>query len=186
MEAVFRNRILSFVCRLGAIVTLATGQMAWANDDGLKRCRAIASPTDRLACYDNVVDTAARSELTRPALPGTTATPVRDARQNAAAPSPPASTRPTAVPAIAQFGLTQRTPESDIKFVESEIAGLFEGWGPNTRIRLRNGQVWQIDDGSTGVCGCTDPKVKISKGLFGVYYLEVDGKGHAPKVRRVN
>jgi hypothetical protein len=149
--------------------------------DALVKCRAIANGAERLACYDAIPADAARaataatpSAQSAPATrPATTATP--------AAPSAAASS----IPATASFGLTQRTPDADIQAINTEIVGEFDGWGPSTRIRLRNGQVWQVDDGSTGVCGCTNPKVKVSRGLFGVFYLEIEGKGHSPKVRRV-
>lgn len=123
----------------------------------LERCRAIADAGARLACYDAL----------SPSSPATVAAP-------AAAPGTGA----------AQFGLEQRATEG-IDAVESRIPGRFEGWSPGTRIRLENGQVWQVVDGSRGVYWLDAPRVKVSRASFGTFMLEIEGARLAPRVRRV-
>lgn len=136
-----------------------------ASDAELARCRALAQADARLACYD--------------ALP------------IAAAPTPPAPmpvakpAAPAPVPPVASFGLEQRSAAAQEQQVESRIDGLFEGWGPTTRIRLANGQVWQIADGSSGTAGLTNARVKVTRAMFGSFMLEIEGMRAAPRVRRV-
>ena len=50
---------------------------------------------------------------------------------------------------------------------------------------MTNGQVWQISDDSTGAANLTDPKVKIRRGFFGGYKLEIEGVAKAPSVKRL-
>jgi hypothetical protein len=44
---------------------------------------------------------------------------------------------------------------------------MFEGWRPNERIRLANGQVWQIADDSSSLLQRRDPKVTVRRGALG-------------------
>lgn len=69
--------------------------------------------------------------------------------------------------------------------LESSISGLFEGWQPQSRIRLANGQVWQVTDGSEGVYARRDPKVRISRGTLGSFFMQIDGVSQTPRVRRI-
>ena len=69
--------------------------------------------------------------------------------------------------------------------IETSIAGQFTGWWPKDRIKMTNGQVWQISDDSTGAANLTDPKVRIRRGFFGGYTLEIEGIAKAPSVKRL-
>jgi len=69
--------------------------------------------------------------------------------------------------------------------IETGIAGQFTGWWPKDRIKMTNGQVWQISDDSTGAANLTDPKVRIRRGFFGGYTLEIEGVAKAPAVKRL-
>ena len=69
--------------------------------------------------------------------------------------------------------------------IETSIAGRFTGWWPKDKITLANGQVWQISDDSTGAVNLTDPKVRIRRGFFGGYKLEIEGIAQAPSVKRL-
>jgi hypothetical protein len=91
-----------------------------------------------------------------------------------------------AAPAVAgaAFGLPRPAAETE-QGVASHIAGTFEGWGPGTRVRLANGQVWQVVDGSSAALYLRDPKVRIKHGLLGDYVFEVEGSNLTAKVRRL-
>jgi len=160
-----------------------------ATDADLLRCRALADNAARLACYDALV--ASPAAATAPAAAGTAAAAPTAAVAAAAAPAAApaaAAAAPVAVPAPAQrveFGFEARAWQQGADFIESRILGRFEGWEPNARIRLENGQVWQITDDSRGVMIATDPKVKVSRGSFGTFFLEIEGKRQAPRVKRV-
>jgi len=95
-----------------------------------------------------------------------------------AAAAPVAGDRPEA-----QFGLKKRSEQTQA--IESHIPGRFEGWRPKTRIRLANGQVWEISDGSSGAYRLIDPKIRIRRGALGAYFLEIEGENRSPRVQRV-
>ncbi len=150
-----------FVATLAAFATLP----ARATTEGdLARCRAIDDGARRLACYDALAPAA-------PAPP---------------APVPAAALAPAPAPsAEAAFGLEHRQARQAPEAVESRIPGRFDGWGPNDRIRLANGQVWQIVDDSRGVMSAQDPKVRVTRAALGSFLMEIEGKRQAPRVRRV-
>ncbi len=69
--------------------------------------------------------------------------------------------------------------------IESHVPGRFDGWGPNASIRLANGQVWQIADGSSGAHWIENPKVRVRRGALGAFYLEIEGTNRSPRVTRI-
>jgi hypothetical protein len=72
------------------------------------------------------------------------------------------------------------------KSIESTIVGKFDGWTPATRIKLANGQVWRIIDGSEAVLApMNNPRVKIERNMFGTTFLQVEGSNNSAKVKRV-
>lgn len=93
--------------------------------------------------------------------------------------------RAPAPEAPAQFGLTREAPLVELPSIESTIPGHFDGWYPNRRVRLANGQVWQVADGSTRLYDLNDPKVTIRRGVLGAYYLDLTVDNRAIRVRRV-
>ena len=99
-----------------------------------------------------------------------------DALPLAAAPAAPAT-------GAATFGMETRQPE--VAAITTHIEGRFEGWQPGSRIRLANGQLWQVSDGSTGVYDLTNPKVTLRRGALSGFWLEIEGANRSPRVRRV-
>lgn len=145
---------------------------ALADDDALQKCRAVTDASARLRCYDAI------PLATTPAgRPAATAVPM---------PAPAAKAAPAAEQ---NFGIEQvkkKTEEEQPKSIESTIVGNFDGWGPNSRITLANGQVWRIIDGSEAVLTpMQNPKVRIERNLFGTIFLRVEGTNNSAKVRRV-
>lgn len=143
------------------VFLLLLSNLALADETGLLKCRAMKDSAARLACYD--------------ALPVAPAA----ARPAAAAPSAPAK------PAPEQFGLEERRFAPVLDAIESRISGRFDGWGPNARFQLANGQVWQVADGSSGAHWIENPKVRIRRGLLGAFFLEIEGTNRSPRVTRV-
>lgn len=131
--------------------------VAHATDDAVRRCRALTDGPARLACYDAI------------ALP---------APGSARAPTPPRETP-------AQFGLVGAQRQVTLDAVEARIPGDFEGWTARSRIRLDNGQVWQIDDDSRAILELKNPKASVRRGALGAFYLEVEGTNRSPRVKRV-
>lgn len=142
------------------LVLLFASSAALADDAAILKCRGIAEVGARLACYDAIPIGAAR-----PAAPA--AAPARSAERD--------------------FGMeAARQREEQPKAIESTVAGDFDGWGPNSQIRLANGQVWRIIDGSEAVLPrARNPKVTIERNLFGTLFLKVEGSNNSAKVRRV-
>jgi hypothetical protein len=142
---------------------LLLSSAALADDAALLRCRGIADAAARLACYD--------------ALP-LTATEGRAGQAAAKQGSQPLTAE--------QFGLEEKlAPKSEVDAIESQIPGRFEGWQPNMSIRLANGQVWQVTDGSSRIYDLVNPKVEIRRGVLGAFYLNIAGDNRTVRVRRI-
>jgi hypothetical protein len=139
------------------LTVVATNTLA--NDAAVLRCRAITESAARLACYDgiNVSATSASSS----------------SDQAAKANSPE------------QFGLKPKANPNEINTIESSIDGPLDGWQANTRIKLANGQVWQVSDDSSAFCNCDNKKVVVRRGPLGNYGLEIEGTNRSPRVKRV-
>lgn len=151
-----------------AFLALLTSAATLADDGALRRCRGIADAAARLACYDAL-------PLPLPA-PGTAATAAPPAAARPAAPAREASL-------LDRFGLESRQPQADR--IESHIPGLFTGWDANSQIRLANGQVWKVVDGSWLHGEWNNPKVSIRRGMLGSFYLDIEGESRSPRVQRV-
>ena len=98
---------------------------------------------------------------------------------------------PVAAPAaparspLARFGFEDRPQGDELASTQSHIAGRYDGWGPRSLIRLANGQVWEVTDGTSGWVGATNPKVTIRRGVMDSFFLEFEGLNASPRVRRV-
>jgi hypothetical protein len=168
---------------------------AAADDEGLKRCRAIPAASARLACYDAIPLAGPPASRAAPAAAQAPAGSATPARAPVASPpsGDPAATTPAVVPPgtasrqglESSFGLEGRAPVAELPAIESHIPGTFDGWSQNTLIRLANGQVWQVMDDGTRRMRLQDPKVRVRRGAMGAFYLEFEAHNHAPRVRRV-
>jgi len=149
-----------------ALLFLISGA-ALADDNAMRACRTLTDSAGRLACYDRI------------ALADTTpATP--------APPAPPALT-PQQAFGLPPAPLAAQAPAQKIDAIESTIVGDFDGWGPNTRFKLANGQTWRIVDGSEAILPRTgNQRVRIARNFLGTLFLQVEGSNHSPKVRRVD
>lgn len=134
---------------------------ALADDAAIVQCRTLADSGARLACYDAIQVGA------RPQVAAAAAAPARSKEEN--------------------FGIeAKKQRESEPQSISSTIAGDFQGWGPSSQIRLANGQVWRIVDGSEAVLApMRNPKVRIERNVFGTLFLKVEGTNNSAKVRRV-
>jgi len=161
--------------KAAAFLTLAA-TAAVADDAGLQGCRAIADGAKRLACYDAL-------PISPPAAG---ARPSAGPSATAGAASPSGSASPAPKPSLlSRFGFEGRAQPDELPSVESHIPGSFEGWAPNSRIKLANGQVWQISDGSRRMVWLENPKVTIRRGAIGSFFLDIDKVSIAPRVRRI-
>lgn len=147
------------------LAACATGPAsALAADPALLRCRAMSDAAARLACYDAHVDGVARAGSATP--------------QSAAAPGSPATATPPAAPdPVREFGLVKPAApaQATAKGFAARIVGTLEGWGPTTTFTLDNGQVWQVDDDSRAFYDLKNPQVRLSTGMFGTYFMDIEG-----------
>lgn len=161
-------------------------QTVYANE-ALLRCRAITEAAPRLACYDAlpIAATAPAPATASKAIPVPSnpaeAAAWAQAQSQAQAKGVPLFVQETS----SQFGMDKAAAAAKLDALESSIEGRFEGWDAKTKIQLANGQIWQITDGSRGVLNLMNPKVKIRRGMFSAYYLELDGSNLSPRVKRV-
>lgn len=144
------------VFALSASLTLAPALA----QDTLHGCRSLPDAARRLACYDALAD----------------ATQPRPATASATTPAPSAE---------ATFGLPESRRPDGIDMVRTAVGPRFAGWGPNSRIRLDNGQVWQVVDGSSVVLSEGARAVAVRRGALGSFYLDIEGLKTSPRVRRV-
>ena len=145
------------------LALLTASSTALADDAALLKCRTLSDTATRVACYD--------------AIPVGAAGPAAAAAAAAAPARTPEQT----------FGLeTVKQREAQPASIRSTVVGDFDGWGPGSQIRLANGQVWRVIDGSDAVLTRTkDAAVTIERNVFGTLFLKVDGGNSSAKVRRV-
>jgi hypothetical protein len=174
------------ILRAVLAVTLGAGDPAAADVTAeLLRCRQIADARARVSCYDAIALPAAPVAATPSAGGGGATAEGRVA--SAPAPlgviAPTAAVTPTSDPT---FGLPAKPVHSVQEAVESAIVGSFDGWIPDGRFTLANNQVWQISDGSTAAYSARqNPKVRVTRGILGSFFLEVEGILQTPRVKRV-
>ncbi|MYM84693.1 hypothetical protein GTP44_22440 [Duganella sp. FT50W] len=141
---------------LFALMLVSTA--ALADDAALLKCRQLDDGPLRLACYNAIPLSGAKTVV-----------------------AVAAATAPTPNQLVQEFG---QQNAAKIDAIESSIVGEFDGWVPNQRIRLANGQVWRIADGSDEAMSATNPKVKLERGAMGAIYMDIDGSRTAPRVKR--
>ncbi|MFY2765346.1 hypothetical protein [Arenimonas sp. MALMAid1274] len=71
--------------------------------------------------------------------------------------------------------------------IVTSFTGEFRGWdGKGSRIRLANGQVWEVTDSTSKLkVLVNDPTVFIEPGILGSWYLRVDGYNTRARVKRI-
>lgn len=71
--------------------------------------------------------------------------------------------------------------------VASRLKGEFRGWSNGTIFALENGQRWRVLDGDFHATQrLANPAVTIKPGLFGSWYMQVEGVSVNAKVKRAD
>ena len=179
----------------GLVLALSTVSLAHAIDDAaFARCRGMGDAAARLKCYDGLPMSStpqaapAAAQRTAPAASATAPAPAPAPAPAASARAPqPAQAAPAPqAQAQANFGMEERVAaQEQPTTLESTIPGNFGGWGPGSRIKLANGQVWQIVDGSSAWFNVDNPKIVVRRGMMGGFFLEVENSNRSPRVKRV-
>jgi len=175
---------------LGVMVALAAPAAHAVDDAAFARCRSIADTAARLACYDGLPVAPAAAMQSAPSRPATAAPAPSNAAPAARTPSAaapaPAAASPAPASAAENFGMEEKIAASGLApTMESYIPGHFEGWGAGARIKLANGQVWQVVDGTSAYFNRENPKVLVRRGMMGGFFLEIENSNRSPRVKRV-
>ena len=85
--------------------------------------------------------------------------------------------------------VARNPPTSPVTDIETRLIGDFTGWSGRTVFTLDNGEVWQqtknyISDYSPR-SPIPQPKVTITKGMFGAYNMRIEGIKRTVQVKRV-
>ena len=162
------------------LIALSLAALPALAQDGLQRCRTMTDGTARLACYDALADAArVPARPAQPAAPAAVAKPAQTATVVAAGATPARSGE-------AAFGLPESKRPEAVGSVESLLSASFSGWGPNSRIKLANGQIWLVIDGTSVALPPGARKVSVKRGMLGSFYLDIEGLNTSPRVRRVD
>jgi hypothetical protein len=126
-----------------------------ADDAAVLKCRTLSDTARRLACYDAM----------------------------------PLGLAPAASPEQG-FGLRpvvkKKQQDTEPASIRSSVAGRFDGWSPGTVFTLANGQAWKVTDDTDAVLPVMqNPKVEITRGMLGAYFLQVEGHSNSARVARV-
>jgi hypothetical protein len=105
----------------------------------------------------------------------------------------PLGLAPAAAPAASPeqgFGLRpvvkKKQQDTEPASIRSSVAGRFDGWSPGTVFTLANGQAWKVTDDTDAVLPVMqNPKVEITRGMLGAYFLQVEGHTNSARVARV-
>lgn len=151
------------------LVLMLVSSAAMADNNALLECRKLDDGPVRLACY-NAIPVAPAGSAVVIAAP---------AARHAAALSKDELDQ--------SFGKEQVAPASGPRSIETTVDGDFDGWVPNQRIRLANGQVWRVTDDTSEetMKVYKNPEVKIRRGAMGAIYMDIDGARSEVRVRRV-
>jgi hypothetical protein len=166
--------------RRGAVLAAMISALAApaAADDLTERlrvCRGLAAVTERVACYDRIVD-----EQTPRSAP-VQATPA------ASAPAPVPATTALA----SRFGAEQipaprsaKAEPETAKSIEASVTGLQLGADSKALITLDNGQVWAQVEAERLMLKLGD-RVTVKRGMLGSYILVPAGLHRSYRVTRV-
>jgi hypothetical protein len=145
--------------QLWALLLSASGSAIASDASSILQCRALADSAARLACYDAI---------------------------QVEAPAAPTAVAKTPEQGFGMETMKKKPEQEQPNAIESTIAGDFDGWGPSSQIKLANGQVWRVIDGSEAILPrAHNPRVRIERNMFGTLFLHVEGTNNSAKVRRV-
>lgn len=178
-----------------AVAAFAPSSTAASPVDGLADCARIASPLDRLECFDALASSvgavpAAPIVAAPSPAPEPVAAPTPDpVTQPAPTPAPVAETPPPAPPVVAtraeEFGFENERLKKDKTEVVANYDGQFTGWSGGTLFKLDNGQVWKQSQSGRVSYKKDRPEITIRRGAFGSYRLSVEGLNRTVRVKRV-
>ncbi|WP_196138817.1 hypothetical protein [Aliikangiella sp. G2MR2-5] len=162
--------------------------LAGVNDD-IARCSAIESDSDRLDCYDTVASYYKKQRNEKLVKPTTSlpskASPLPPQEAKIAGKEVTQTQSPRALSGEDAFGKSV-AEISQMESLESRIIGEFKGWKKGAVLTLENGQKWKVMNSRSGYVKLDNPKVTISRGVFGSFDMEIEGLNAKGKVKRID
>jgi hypothetical protein len=83
------------------------------------------------------------------------------------------------------FGLEKEVANQTPDELTSIAVGKFKSWNKKMLVTLENDQVWQVNSSRSLYYPVTNPKVIISKGALGSFYMSIEGINRRLKVERI-
>ena len=143
--------------------------------DPLQQCRAIQDATERLQCYDQLVDARATTQTATALEPIPATTPLPAAEKTA----PPQTLRDEAL-----FGTSGETIESAIATLTVQVKSTTTDARQKLLFTMQNGQRWQqLDQGFVKVS--SGDTCVISSGVFGSFKMKCQQGSKTIRVKRL-
>lgn len=80
------------------------------------------------------------------------------------------------------YGLRDIREEGSLS---SAVVGTFTGWVKGTQITLANGQVWEVVDPDKFSVRVENAVANIRPGVFGAYFIRIEGYNSQTRVKRI-
>ncbi len=176
-----------------ALLFTSAGIMADFKSD-IVGCLSIKNTADRLECFDAVAKYYQyRANTVSPATAGKEKTDISVVMKTVNETNVKTETKNETATVNEQqknsltgnFGIASASQEGALESIESRIIGKFEGWTKGLRLKLENGQKWEIISGKTFTKSLQDPKITISRAVFGSFSAKIEGITGIAKVKRV-
>jgi hypothetical protein len=190
MSTARHGRVCLFLGSL--VLTLGVAGADPLPSEGLARCAAVSSPSERLACYDTLAGRA-------PEKSASTASPKPAPQRPSTAPAAaPTGSAPAAAPAAAAVAAVTPKASSDdpSRFglpppptvvpgpsqIEARVTRVNADSQGNVTLTLDNGQVWSVQQGNQWLQ--SGDNVTIRQAALGSFLLTTPSR-HSYRVRRV-
>lgn len=158
-------------CALG-ITSASFSVQAETVSEAILKCKAEQNSLQRLLCFDKVAEN----------ISGLKDQSFSEAQASAPVAAAVTPNNNTAQRQQQDFGKTpiDETPDA----LSSRVTKVKKDRLKRQTLTLQNGQVWR-EIGSSGHVVTNGQQVTIEKGLFGSYYLSVDGSNRELQVKRI-
>jgi len=153
---------------------------------GFMACGQVESDANRLACYDRVYT----SRLQADSAEEITAQPKDDDSLASVEPAPVAE-QASELAAVEQaraeaaFGFPRSTYPDEIKTLRSRVVRFEQNSRKMMLFYLENGQVWIQSESRRFLTPDEPVTAEIAPGMFGAFFLTLEGKKQRIKVKRI-
>lgn len=161
----------------------------------LSNCLSIKGATQRLDCYDTVAEYYASSSnidpeiRVKPASAPAKAGPISQTNEQSPTSEKLQALKPQkpAVPKerTAEDAFGQVSSGESVESIQSTLVGEFKSWEKGMVFKLENGQKWKVTQSKMGYKKMINPKVTISRGIFGSFNAKIEGFNTVAKVKRI-